>query len=107
MRRELNGDVKPLTIVNHQRNLPPHDRNPNPYREEIIGNAKQTRLGLMTTWDIFRLLRNKERLGWSNEANAHFLWDGADRAGPEHVRGNRSRRADMDRQIWHNPGGRD
>ena len=65
--KEFQGDVKPLTIINPERNLPPHDRNPNPYREEIIGNAIQTGLGLMTTWDVFRLLRNKEGLGWTND----------------------------------------
>ena len=65
--REFCGDVKPLTIINHQRNTPPHDRDPLAYRQEIIDNAKQTGLGLMTTWDLFRLLRNVDRLGWDAE----------------------------------------
>ena len=37
------------------------------YRAEIIGNAVDTGLGLMTTWDLFRIQRNKEALGWSPE----------------------------------------
>lgn len=82
---EFKGNIKPLTIINHQRNLPPHDRNPNPYREEIVGNAMQTRLGLMTTWDIFRLLRNKERLGWSDrDVQAVFYRTGRIEPIPEH-----------------------
>jgi len=57
-------DVKPLTIVNHQRHLPPRDRHAQAYRQEIIDNARDTGLGLMTTWDLFTLIRNKEALGW-------------------------------------------
>lgn len=64
---EFDRKPKPLTIINHQRNLPPHDRDKTAYRELIIENAKKTRLGLMTTWDLFCLLRNKERLKWLNE----------------------------------------
>jgi hypothetical protein len=63
--REWNrADVQPLTIINHQRHLPPHDRDQRAYREEIIKNAEDTRLGLMTTWDLFCLLRNMEVLAW-------------------------------------------
>ena len=65
--KEFQGDVQPLTIINHERNIPPHDRNPNPYRKEIIENAEQTGLGLMTTWDLFRLLQNKDALGWRDD----------------------------------------
>lgn len=65
--KEFAGNVKPLTIMNPERNLPPHERDPSPFRLEIVENAKQTALGLMTTWDLFRLLRNKEANGWSNE----------------------------------------
>ncbi len=67
MREWKTHDVKPLTIINSQRHLPPVDRNQKPYRDEIVGNALQTGLGLMTTWDIFILLRNMERLNWTPE----------------------------------------
>lgn len=60
-------DVQPLTIINHQRHLPPHDRDKKAYRDKIIEYAKQTGLGLMTTWDLFRLLQNAERLDWPPE----------------------------------------
>ncbi len=58
-------DVRPLTIINYQRHLPPHDRDRNPFRSEIIGYAEETQLGLMTTWDLFKLKRNADNLGWS------------------------------------------
>jgi len=65
--REWKEYVKPLTIVNAERGLPPHERDPNPYRQELIDSAAQTGLGLMTTWDLFRVQRNKEAHGWSDD----------------------------------------
>jgi hypothetical protein len=59
-------DVRGLTIVNHQRLLPPLDRdNDMPFRQEILDNAAQTKLGVMTTWDLFRLVRGFSRHRWS------------------------------------------
>lgn len=58
------GEVKPLTIINHQRNLPPSDRDTVAYRPEIVRNAELTGLGLMTTWDLFRIARNVESNSW-------------------------------------------
>ena len=62
--REKGTDVQPLTIVNHQRDLPPHGRDKLAYREEIIKNAAETSLGLMTTWDLWRIARNFEQWKW-------------------------------------------
>jgi hypothetical protein len=67
-------DVKPVTIINSERHLPPHDRCEKSYRDEIIEYAKQTQLGLMTTWDLFRLLRNAEKLGWPPEVLRPVLY---------------------------------
>jgi len=61
------ADIQPLTIINHQRHLPPHNRDAQAFRDEIIGNAEDTKLGLMTTWDLFRILRNKDALNWPIE----------------------------------------
>jgi len=83
--RELGHYVKPLTIINHQRNLPPHERHTEPYRSEIVGNALDTGLGLMTAWDLFCLLRNASRLGWSFEQVAPvFYRDGRIHPIPEY-----------------------
>ena len=62
--RDLNRYCKPLTVINSQRNVPPHDRDQIAFRKEIVENAERTDLGLMTTWDLFQLLRNIQRLGW-------------------------------------------
>jgi hypothetical protein len=61
-------DVKPLTIVNHQRHLPPLVRDNNqPFRAEIVTAAEQNELGLMTTWDLHRLVRSFLRNNWKPE----------------------------------------
>lgn len=83
--RELNQFVKPLTIINHQRNLPPHERSPEPYLPEIVRNAEDTGLGLMTTWDLFLLRRNQERLRWTIEQVLPIFYrDGRINPIPEH-----------------------
>ncbi|HEY1137669.1 MAG TPA: hypothetical protein VGE64_09280 [Xanthomonadaceae bacterium] len=61
-------DVSGLTIINHQRLIPPLERdNVMPFRNEILLNAEQLNLGLMTGWDLFRLVRNFIKNGWSSE----------------------------------------
>ena len=59
-------DVRGLTIINHQRHLPPLDRdNDMPFRKEILDNAAQVKLGLLTCWDLFRLTRAFLRNRWA------------------------------------------
>jgi hypothetical protein len=66
--REQGTDVQPLTIINSQRHLPPDERDLRAFRQEIIKNAEETHLGLMTSWDLWTIARNAERLKWPNEA---------------------------------------
>jgi hypothetical protein len=62
------ADVRGLTIINHQRLLPPLERdNDMPYRKEILDNATQMRLGLMTAWDLFRLVRGFIQNKWKSD----------------------------------------
>jgi len=58
-------DVQGLTIINHQRNLPPDERDPKPFRDEIAQNASDAGFGLLTTWDLFRLVRNARFMEWN------------------------------------------
>jgi hypothetical protein len=62
--KEFEGNVKPLTIINHQKNLPPAARDNNVFRPEIVSNAKMTGLALMSTIDLFWIRENMNRLGW-------------------------------------------
>ena len=57
-------DVAGLSIVNHQRNLPGLERDPAPFSNDVITNALDQGLGLLTAWDLFRLIRNFLQLRW-------------------------------------------
>lgn len=67
--KELNRtDIESLSIINHQRHLPPLDRdNSMPFRQEIIDAAETQFQGLMTSWDLYRILINKRKLNWKFE----------------------------------------
>jgi hypothetical protein len=61
-------DVQGLTIINHERHLPPLDReNRMPFREEILKAAQMPPTGLMTTWDLWKLVRSYAKNGWRPE----------------------------------------
>jgi hypothetical protein len=66
MREETRTDIVGLSIINHQRHLPPLEReNAMPFRKELIDAAQERTLGLMTAWDVYRLVRNFRKLGWA------------------------------------------
>ena len=67
--KELNRtDIRGLSIINHQRNIPPLDRNNgDPFRKLILDNAQKQDIGLLTTWDLFRLARAFIRNNWTHE----------------------------------------
>ncbi len=60
-------DVRGLTIVNHQRGLPPSDRDPNVFQGDQVQNAEGQDVGLLTAFDLFRLARGYARNGWRHE----------------------------------------
>ncbi|VVP64947.1 hypothetical protein PS907_01165 [Pseudomonas fluorescens] len=66
--KELNKTtMQGLSIINQQRHLPPLQRDNNePFRQEILDFAGETGLGLMTTFDLYRIVVNKRRHGWSS-----------------------------------------
>lgn len=65
MREEKRVNVNGLSIINHQRHLAPLQRdNDMPFRAEIVEVAKHHEYGLITTWDIYKLLMNKRRHSW-------------------------------------------
>lgn len=68
MREWGHFDVGGLSIINHQRHLPALDRdNKMPFRQVILDNAEGQGLGLMTGWDLHKLLRSYLRNGWQPE----------------------------------------
>lgn len=61
-------DVQALTIINHQRHLPPLDRdNKMPFRQEILNYASEAKIGLITAWDLYRFVLNTMKWGWKSE----------------------------------------
>ncbi len=68
MREWERVNLQGLTIINHQRHLPPFDRdNKMPFRQEILDAAEEQKIGLMTAWDLHRLARSYIENEWSHE----------------------------------------
>ena len=68
MREEKRTDIIGLSIINHQRHLPPLDReNAMPFRQELLDAAEERTLSLLTAWDLYRFARNATRLCWKAE----------------------------------------
>lgn len=67
--REFNrADIQGLSIINQQRHLPPLDReNSEPFRPEILHYAEEAGLGIMTTFDLYRMILNKRKHQWRPE----------------------------------------
>ncbi len=65
--KDTDKETYSLSIVNHQRHLPPLDRNnKEPFGSKILGFSEDV-TGLLTTWELFNLVRNFEKLEWSKD----------------------------------------
>ena len=61
-------DVQALTVINHQRYLPPLGRdNAMPFRQEILDFSAEVKMGLITAWDLYRFVRSALRWRWKTE----------------------------------------
>jgi hypothetical protein len=68
-------DVVGLSLVNHQRYLPAMDRDHiNAFTQQQVRDAKQNNTGLMTTYDLFRLIRGMIRWNWPSRAVQDVLY---------------------------------
>lgn len=67
--RSLNRtDVQALSIINHERHKPALERdNKGIFRPEVLLNAHQHQIGLLTTWDLFKLARSFHENKWKHE----------------------------------------
>jgi hypothetical protein len=75
MRQWNRSDVRGLSVINQQRGLPGLDReNVNTFQQDVLDNATDQGFGLMTTLDLFRLVRNKRRWEWPDEVVAPLLY---------------------------------
>lgn len=68
MREQDRTDVFGLSLVNHQRHIPPLQRdNEMPFRQELLHVALEDKLGLLTAWDFYRLVKNAHMHQWKFE----------------------------------------
>lgn len=68
MKEWSHTDVEGLSVINHQRHIPALDRdNRMPFRKLILDSAEKQGIGLMTAWDLHKLLRSYMRNGWQPE----------------------------------------
>ena len=66
-----------LYIVNHQKHLPPLNRDNPPFKPKQIKDAKYNKRGMITTWQLFNLFFNIENnLITKKEARDELLEDG-------------------------------
>jgi hypothetical protein len=86
MREWGRTDIRGLAIVNHQRHLPALDReHAHAFQADVISNAEHQAFSLMTTWDMFRLVRGFIAHGWRHEDIAElFVSDGRVQPVPVH-----------------------
>jgi hypothetical protein len=68
MREWERTDIRGLVIINHQRHLPALDRDhEHVFQADVITTAEQQGFGLLTTWDLFRLVRGVIIHGWLHD----------------------------------------
>jgi hypothetical protein len=61
-------DIRGLVVINHQRHIPPLERrHAECFTEQQIADAASAEVTLVSTWDIFRLLRGKQANNWPDE----------------------------------------
>jgi hypothetical protein len=58
-------DIRGLSVLNHERHVPALERNnETPFQADILTNAEEHEIGLITTWDLYRLVRSYLKNGW-------------------------------------------
>lgn len=68
MREWNRTDITGLSVINHQRNLPPLDRNNDtPFRDDLVVSAEEQGIGLMTGWDLHKLVRSYVSNRWHHD----------------------------------------
>lgn len=61
-------DVRGISIINHQRNIPPLERNNrNVFTKPQIDDADSNDIILITTWNLFLLVRGMVKWNWNPE----------------------------------------
>jgi len=68
-------DVRGISIINHQRNIPPLERdNRNVFTKQQIDDANSNDITLLTTWDLFLLTRGMIKWKWNPKVLKDLLY---------------------------------
>jgi len=68
-------DVRGISIINHQRNIPPLERdNRNVFTKQQIEDANSNDITLLTTWDLFLLTRGMIKWKWNPKVLQDLLY---------------------------------
>jgi hypothetical protein len=88
MREWQRSDLRGLAIINHQRGLPGLEReNEHVFQADVLASAEEQGFGLLTTWDLFRLVRGFLVHGWRHDDIAGlFVTAGRIRPIPAHYK---------------------
>lgn len=75
MREWDRTDIAGLAIINHQRHLPPLQRdNSGCYREDVVVTAEKDEIGLWTCWDLYRLARSFLENNWRHDVVSDLFY---------------------------------
>ncbi len=66
-------DIRGVLIVNHQHNLPPLDRS-NAFTSQQEKDAKGYDIAILTSWDLFLLIKGAMKLGWDHKIIREFFY---------------------------------
>ena len=62
-------DVRGVSIINHQRNVPALERdNQNIFTKQQVEDAENHDITILTTWDLFLLIKGMMKWGWNPKA---------------------------------------
>jgi len=68
-------DVRGISIINHQRNIPPLERNNrNVFTKPQIDDANSNDITLITTWNLFLLIRGMVKWNWNPKVLQDLLY---------------------------------
>jgi len=69
-------DVRGVSIINHQRNIPALERdNQNVFTKQQIEDAENHDITILTTWDLFLLIGGMMKWGWDPKAIQELFYN--------------------------------
>lgn len=74
MRATGRHDVVGLTVINHERHLPPEARADDIFVSDVVISAEERQIGLLRSVDLYRLARGVVEYGWPPDTVCDRFW---------------------------------